>query len=372
MELERLTYTARGAASYFLDQRLDLLSYAPQPIIVRKPHIVFTFWKAPEYPQATILMRELQVRFEGDGLPIGVGLFTRPMGDVMTEKRRDFAYDPQGLNDFLQAAVDTDMPVFINTSGMQWTEVAYSRSPLLGKLEARAENLLRYSDGTRVKRKLQPPGDKLHGLFGSDANGVLYLSPSAPEVRDYRERNLAQMAEAIKPFSDQHPDLFLGVSTENEVDSPGVWITGGKKLAAADEKSKKWDVINVLRRNIKIFQDAGLPNIYTNQSLEDAVNRASSLWTAASEGSNIGITTWRRGNMKLYSQTQVLAGGVGIKWALVVSNPLSLSEYANFWELQQAIYCRPAFIGLFNWWPHFWGYSVRGMPLEAAIKAFTR
>ena len=372
MELERLAYTARGALSYYMDQKPDAYPVKPQYDQKRNTHIVFTFWKAPEYPQAKMLMRELQARFKGDGLPIGVGLFTRPMGDVTAEKKRDFAYDPQGLNDFLQAAVDTDMPVFINTSGMQWTEVAYKGSPLLRHLEERGPNWMKLEDGSRVKRKLQPPGTLLRGLFGSDSNGVLYLSPGSPEVKYYRERNLAQMAEAIKPFSDQYPDLFLGVSTENEVDYPGKWITGGKKLAAADEERKKWDVRNVLKRNIKIFQDAGLPNIYTNQSVEDAVNRGSPLGTAALEGSNIGITTWRRGNMKLYNQTQSLAGGAGIKWALVVSNPLSLSEYENFWELQQAIYCRPAFIGLYNWWPHFWGYSIRGMPIERAVRSFTK
>lgn len=307
------------------------------------------------------------------GWPIGAGLFTRPMGDV--SEGIDYAYKPEKINKFLKAAVETQMPVFFITSGMHWTEVCYRESPLLRMLEAREDCLMRFVDGTRVPRKLQPPGDYLHGHFGSDKNGVLYLSHHSLSVKMYRERNLAQMAAVVAEFADHHPNLFLGISPENEVDYPGEWITGGRKVDdGADLSSRQRTVTRVLRRNVEIFLDAGIPKdkIYTNQSVEDEESRASPLSTADIPDSNIGITVWRTGNFKLYNQARNLADERGKRWALVLTNPLSLNPKVNAAELGAAIDCGPDIIGLYNWWPHFWGYSIRGMPLAKAVETFTR
>lgn len=373
MKLERLLYTAKGLVSYALDGRSERNLNFSQPHFRGKPHIVFTFWDAPEYGQSVTLMRELRHRFAGEGLPIGAGLFIRPMGDVL--EGRDYAYDLAKLNSFLKAATYISTPVFIITSGMHWTEVSYKQSPLLRMLEDRDENLMKFEDGSRVLRKLQPPGNFLHGHFGSDKNGVLYLSSHASEVRRYRERNLGQMAEVVAEFADHYPNLFLGISTENEVDYPGKWITGGKKVEdGTDDAYRQRAVMRVLRRNVEILLDAGIPKgkIFTNQSVEDAINRASPLATADIADSNIGITAWRTGNFDLYRQARNLAWERGKRWALVLTNPLSLNARVNADELRAAIEYDPDIIGLYNWWPHFWGYSIRGMPLAKAVETFTR
>lgn len=374
MKLERILYTIRGPASYALDlrnhQRSGDSSASPYRI---KPHIVFTFWDAPEYTEAFKLMGELRHRFGGEGLPIGAGLFTRPMGDVSVG--RDYAYDPRKLNMFLKAAAVTRTPASIITGGMHWTESTYAESPLLRMLEAREDCLMRFVDGTRVPRKLQPPGGYLRGYFGSDKNGVLYLSHNSWAVKMYRERNLGQMATVVAEFARNYPYLFLGISTENEVDYPGEWITGGKKIDDdADWEFRQRTVMRVLRRNVEIFLDAGIPKnkIYTNQSVEDEENRASPLATADIPDSNIGITTWRTGNFKLYRQAKNLAEERGKRWALVLTNPLSLNSRVNAEELRAAIDCGPDIIGLYNWWPHFWGYGIRGMPLVKAVESFTK
>lgn len=376
MGLERIPYTIRGAVSYALDlsnlQRRGNSGESPYKYR-GVPHIVFTFWDAPEYVETTKLMSELRYRFRGEGLPIGAGLFTRPMGDVLAG--RDYAYDPRKLNMFLKAAADTRTPVFIITSGMHWSEVSYKQSPLLRMLEKGDDRVMKFEDGSRVPRKLQPPGNYLRGYFGSDKNGVLYLSHDSPGVKLYRERNLRQMADAVTEFTRRHPNLFLGISTENEVDYPGEWITGGKKVDdGADGAYRQRTVMRVLRRNVEILLDAGIPKakIFTNQSVEDGINRASPLATADIADSNIGITTWRTGNFDLYRQARNLAWERGKRWALVLTNPLSLNARVNADELRAAIAYYPDIIGLYNWWPHFWGYSIRGMPLAKAVETFTR
>lgn len=368
MAFERLHYTARGAVSYLKDysQRTCQLS-TRIPHFEEKgdlPTIVFTFWYPPSPIQAKYLMNELHRKFKDCKLPIGVGLFTRPMGDVKKSIYDDHDYDSTGLTNFLEAAVETSTPVFINTSGMQWTEVAYQQSPLLQMLESRPENLMMLSNGKRVQRKLQPPGNLLRGRLGSDPNGVLYLSPHANEVKDYRYRNLFQMAAAIYPFADKHPELFLGISTENETDYPGSWITGNETV---EETHQIAVVKNLLRANIRTFQKAGLTKIYTNQSVEDASHRASPLETADIPESQIGITAWRTGNEALYKQTAEMAQKANKDWALVITNPLSLNQETNIQAIQSALKFNPRFIGLYNWWPHFWGYGIRGLALEKAI-----
>ncbi len=374
MEFDRVAYTVLGAAKYSLDKLRRKPTGSPRDNPQREnPHIVFTFWDAPTYPQSVALMYELHSKFGENGLPIGAGLFVRPMGDIKTED--DYSYDPTKLENFLRAAAYTYTPVFIITSGMHWTEVAYKKSPLLRMLEASDGNLMRYEDGTRVQRKLQPPGGFLDGHFGSDRNGVLYLSQLAPEVKRYRERNLDQMAKVVGEFAGRYPNLFLGISTENEVDYPGKWITGGKKVdGGADNTLRQFTIARVLRRNVEIFLDAGIPvtRIYTNQSVEDEENRASPLSTANIPDSNIGITAWRTGKFDLYRRARNLAQERGKRWALILTNPLSLDQRINAEELTAAIECGPDIIGLYNWWPHFWGYGIRGMPLEKAVQTFTR
>lgn len=384
MAFERLLYTGAGALSYLKDRPKDILETIP--IATRKdlPRFVFTYWNTPSLEDETILsMNDLHSRFEG--LPIGAGLFVRPMGDVVPEE--DYVYNPRKLNRFLEAADTTSTPVFIITSGMHWTEVANSKSPLLRMLEQKDENLMKYQDGSRVQRKLQPPGNLLRGCLGSDRNGVLYLSPFAKDVVKYRARNLYQLANAIKPFADEHPDIFLGISVENEVDFPGNWITKGKEVQGGWHNSctdpeaeteipfesiKSNAVRHILQQNVDIFRSAGLTKIYTNQSFEDAENRGSPLSTADIEGSNIGITTWRTGNQDLYN---IVCGWAKYKdknWALVISNPLSLDISKNIQELKDAIQYKPTIIGLYNWYPHFWGYGIRGMALEKALKSLAR
>lgn len=375
MEIDRAIYTARGALAYHLDRGSSSPIYTKQDG-KKGPHIVFNFWYAPEYHKAKELLGDLKARFSGDGLPIGVGLFVRPMGDVIVgEDLFYYSYNPQGTLGFLEAAVESEMPIFINTCGMQWTEVAYAKSPLIRMLERRVKNQMRYEDGTRVQRKLQPPANYLPGaflrsLFRADANGVVYFSNYVPLVQAYRERSLHLMAEAVAPFAKKHPELWLGISTENEVDFPGVWITGGKKLAVYGDR--EMEVKRVLKRNVEIFQEAGLARIYTNQSVEDAENRGSPLSTTVIDGSEVGITVWRTANHDLYRETQSLAQKYGRRWAIPIMNPLSLSYEANVRELKVAIDFGPDLIGVYCWWPHFWGYDIKGLPLERAIKSLTR
>ncbi len=373
MAFERARFTAEGAISY-LQNGPEIFPTNTQVVTKENlPRFVFTFWDVPQGNQPEVLMNELHGRFKD--LPLGVGVFVRPMGDVIPEE--DYAYNPRKLKAFLEAAVTTSTPVLIITSGMHWTEVAYSKSALIRMLEQKEENLMKYRDGSRVQRKLQPPGNLLRGLLGTDANGVLYLSHYAEEVVKYRQRNLSQLADAVKPFADARPDLFLGISAENEVDYPGNWITKGKQIddglpdsEIPFEDFKTKVVRDILRKNVDIFRSAGLTKIYTNQSFEDAGTRGSPLETTDIEGSNIGITAWRTGNQDLYGIMQGWAKYKGKNWALIISNPLSLNIATNIGELNAAIEYQPDFIGLYNWWPHFWGYGIRGMPLEEALKSF--
>lgn len=370
MGLERALYTAAGAFASVVPFEQESSDLTPKYALGDKPHIVFSFWDVPSEKKTGSLFVELKRKFEGNGLPIGVGLFTRPMGDVHEVDNR---YNPEKLQRFLDVCVNTNMPVFINTSGMHWTDVAYQRSSLIHMLEQNPKNLLYYTDGTRVQRKVQPPGNILKGLFGSDRNGVVYFSPFASEVNDYHSRNLFDMAQTMRAFQEDNPQLYLGTSTPNEIDVPGNWITGGKSIDwSQSHGSVERIVYEQVSQSVAILTEAGLTNIYTNQSLEDGVARGSTLHTADVAGSNIGITAWKTGNEQLFAVTEDLARKKNKNWALAITNPLSLDVNTNIQALQAALRHNPTFIGIYNWWPHFWGYGVRGMPLEAAIKVFTK
>lgn len=377
--LEKAEYMFIGAVA----DKLDLNRRFHHPFHVEpvrpKTRILFTFWYAPEYKIAKSLLEDLGDRFLGNGLEIGVGLFTRPMGDVQGE---DFDYDSGGLEEFCEAAIRTSMPVAFYTSGYQWTEVAYKKSPLLAKLEERDENLLKFKDGTRVPRKLQPPAQYipgfLRGPLGLDQNGVLYLNPNSSEFMDYRYRNLSQYASRVAQFfAKDYPDLYLGISTENEIDYPGFWITKGREVDVGEHNEKtdyafKYNkVVSILQREVDIFKEAGLTNIYTNQSVEDAKNRASPLATADIPGANIGITAWRRGNRELFVRANTLAKQRNKKWALQVTNPSSLDYVDCDKEFLCMLQNDPAFIGFYNWWPHFPRYGIKGLALERVIRDHT-
>ena len=373
-KLHRLAYTAVGFAAHHLDEmRVKTPPPKQQSTHSEGPHILFTFWDAPSYERSKVLLDELQGKFAGNGLDIGAALFVRHMGNVGREPK--YEYDKNHIWGFCNAAVDTGTKVFFITSGTHWTEVVAQPSPLLRMLEGEDDNLMKYDDGTRIPRVLQPPSNylpkPLRGMFGTDRNGVLYLSHHSPEVETYDERNLRLLAESVKVFANLHPELYLGISIKNEVDYPGHWITRGKKLE--DEDLDRVEVVKgVLAKNVEIFRDVGLTNIYTNQSVEDAENRGSPLSTAFIEGANVGITTWRTGNINTYHQAAELAMEHSVDWALPICNPLAFTLDANLFELVSAVHLNPKFIGVYNWWPHFTGYGVRGMALEQALRNLTR
>lgn len=388
--VQRAAYTAKGAINYHIDRRETFDNPKSQP---RKkgPHVIFNFWYAPPYQKSRELMEELLGRFAGNGLPIGVGLFIRPMGDV---KPNGFDYDPESMQGFLQAAHELSLPTVLQTSGDHWTEVAYKVSPLIRMLEADSNNLMQYINGSRVQRKLQPPGSVLKGRFGSDFNGVVYFSYHSAEVAHYRERNLGQAARAAAEIDSKYTDLLLAMSIEQERDYPGIWITGRKKAGQAGyelpsrqafakaqvgrnltfAEFKEETVRRVMRADVEILRRAGISGekIYTNQSVEDSVNRASPITTADIPNSNGGITTWGLGNGDLYREMKKMAVRRGKKWALMVTNSLSFSESANREELESVLRYDPEFIGGYCWEPHFPGYVIRGMAFERAIKSRTR
>lgn len=373
--LHRMAYTGVGYAAHYLDEMRVKPPITSNSSNQEGPHILFTFWDAPGYRKSRELMEELQGKFGGSGLPIGIGLFVRPWANVLS-RSIDYVYDRNHNTGFKEAAAETKTPVLFIAAGMQWNEVTYPKSPLLQKLEERDENLMRYADGTRVQRVFQPPSDKLpsalRGLFGTDKNGVVYLDYNAPEVEHYREKNLRLVAKDIQDFARNYPGLYLGACVENEVDFPGTWVTGDRELEVGSQEDRIEIVREVLETNVRIFKEAGLTNIYTNQSIEDAENRGSPLSTAFIEGANVGITTWKTGNISTFNQAAELAKQHGVNWALPITNPLSFTEHANLVELTNAKLFNPKFIGFYNWWPHFPGYGVRGMVLEKVIKALTK
>ncbi len=374
MDLDKARYVLEGVAGYYIDHNsfspeLPQNSSDPNTAL---PHILFNFWYPPEEQKAEKYFRELQNRFQGDKCPIGAGVFVRPAGDVLAEK--DYEYDPEGLEGFFEAAIKTDMPVWINVSGIQWTEVCYKSSPLLRRLETKSENLMWLKDGNQVPTKLQPPADILPGFlrgrFGFDGNGVTYFDYQAPEVQEYHERNLAQMAEVVSDFAGSYPKLFLAITTGNETDGPGQWIIRNRQVRG--HEGGEGVVRERLERDVQIYQEAGLSHIYTNQSVADAETRWSPLSTANIEGANIGVTAWGLGNEALYMETAMLAWQKRKTWAVPVMNPRSLDYESCTDELGRAIFWKPDAVGIYNWWPHFWGYGVRGLPLQNAIRSFTR
>ena len=363
--LDRALYTIEGAFNYHLDSLRNkrLAGRTPGQTLVggNKTQLFFHFWYVPDSKEETKrLMNELQVRFASCTLPIGASVFVRPKGDV--NPNDDYSYDSRKLEYFLGVAKKMGMQVGIVTSGMHWTEVAYYKSPLIRMLEQDSANLMYLEDEISVPRKFQPPGQLLRGFLGSDRNGVVYLSPDSEQVRHYRERNLAQMAQLVGT----HPEQVRYITTENEVDLPGTWIIGERKVIEPE-----LSVEEILQQNVGIFHEAGIPPeiIYTCQSIEDPETRSSNLPTTNIPGSQIGITIWRTGNGEDYKRVAELAGSQNKNWALVVTNPLSRRIDVNLAEINATLEHSPSFIGFYNWWPHFWGYGIRGMALEEAIKS---
>lgn len=388
-EIDRGIYTVVGAGAYGLDQLRWIYTAGPRSTSHKEgPRIGFIFWDAPDFSESVRLLNELHYKFDGTGLEIAAGLNLTPWGTVSGEDK-NFRYDTRGINRFGEACVVTNTKLYYINSGMQWNDVSHPKSPLLEKLESRDENRMKYEDGSPVQRVLQPPSNRLpkrfQGMFGSDKNGVLYLSYHAPEVRDYREQNLHGVAEAIASFAKAHHDLYLGTCLENEVDFPGAWIAGDKttdwgEFARRERERRGLDlgefnlatVQEVLETNVRIFAEHGVTKLYTNQSIEDAEHRSSPLSTALVEGANVGVTAWRMGNRELYVGASELAKANGRRWALPIFNPLSLIDVDIITEFQRILSYQPDLIGIYNWWPHFPGYGVRGLPLEGVVKAYTR
>lgn len=417
----RAVYTGIGFLRHHLDEVLhpkpqdqELKALAPihNPYDSSKTYILFSFWYAPRYEETRRRFLELKSRFaiSGDTVSIGASCFVRTMADVKSVEH-DYGFDGSGLEGFLRAAQDTNMPVFIIPSGIQWSEVVYNKSPLIEMLERDSKNCMFFNDNTKVPRRYQPPADigLIRKLGIGDSNGVVYLSMYSPQVVKYQERNLKEMANIVADFSQGRPDLFIGVCVENEVDFPGEWV-GGDRFAdygfyavhefrkyvekrfkeyweglepprVFDPNDKFWkelwqpfrvdSVITRIKASVDILKSAGITadKIYTHQSVEDAYKRASPLETADIEHSQIGIASWRTGNSELFDDVNELAKSKQKKWALLAFNPLS--DYTGcYQELEDAYENGAHIINAYNWWPHFLGYGIRGMPFERAIEDF--
>lgn len=438
----RAVYTGVGFLRHYLDEVLrpkprdsELRDLAPiqNHYDESKTYVLFIFGYAPPYEKAERLFLELKSRFvvSGDIALIGASCSVRTMADVKGAEE-DYRFDGKSLEGFLEAAEETNMPVFIISSGIQWSEVVYNKSPLIKMLESDLDNCMLFNDGKRVPRRLQPPADipvigKIIGKSGlGDRNGVVYLSMHSPQVLKYQERNLREMADIVADFNKKNPDLLIGVSVENEVDFPGTWIRKdrfadygfyavrafrnyvekrfdgnwkrfceefpGPSSKCTDfralepprvykEGDEFWEdlwqsfrvdsVINRVKASVDILRSAGIPSnkIYTHQSVEDAYKRASPLETADIDGSQIGVACWRTGNSELFARVNELAKSKQKKWALLTFNPLS--DYQGCCqELEFALANNVHIINAYNWWPHFLGYGVRGMPFEKALKDF--
>ncbi len=404
--LDRGVFAVRGALSYYLSGLSGSGVHSSNHPVAegsRPIYILPSFWYAPDKRTAARELREMKMRLgEGnDRFRLGVSVFVRHMGDVAGN---DFHYGPSSLEGFFEACISERVPVFINPSGVQWTEVAYRESPLIKKLMQSNENrvMLKDSEGNifPAPRKRQP------GF--QDKNGLSYLCMYSPEVQHYWNRNLAELAGVVSSFASQNPGLFVGMSTENEKDLPGKWA-GGRVLGSdynSDYNSHfvsahhsaqyggndiSWNgfrVFSVRLRNIlsaNILRAAGIPKerIYTHISTEDAETRASPLEVGiVGSAGNLGVVWWGAGKFPSDSLAAAKSAAVGAGnsfgtpycqgFGILAANPLSFSPAASRIFLEEAVQLGANPIVLYCWWPHFVGYGIKGLPLESAVRDLLR
>ncbi|MBI2574978.1 hypothetical protein HYV82_03780 [Candidatus Woesearchaeota archaeon] len=402
--LDRLVFSAVGAAAYYASglvrrEVADSNSGQAGGRGDSPAYILPAFWYAPDRKAAVREIQDMKrLLGEGNGrFRLGVSVFVRHMGDVAG---KDFHYDPSSLEAFLDVCVNEGTPVFINTGGVQWTEVAYRESPLIQKLMQSPENRVILKDGEGnvfpAPRKRQP------GF--QDRNGLSYLCMYSPEVQHYWNRNLSELADVVSAFSSQYPGLFVGMSTENETDLPGKWA-GGRVLGSdynsdynrhfvSAYKAASCEGNNISQNDFRVFSvrlrnilsanmllAAGIPKnrIYTHISTEDAETRASPLEVGiVGSAGNLGVVWWGAGHFPSGSlaaakNSAVGAGnGFGVPYCqgfgILASNPLSFSPAASRAFLEEAIRLCANPIVPYCWWPYFTGYGIKGLPFESALR----
>ncbi len=406
--LDRLVFSAVGALAYHASGLFHLqvphqssgLHRGSGRVNDDDPvYILPAFWHAPDRKTAARELQGMKRRLGvgNGGFRLGVSVFVRHMGDVAG---KDFHYDASSLETFLDVCVHEGTPVFINTSGVHWTEVAYHESPLI--------QMLMQDNGNRVMLKVADdkfiPAPRTRQPGFQDRNGLSYLCMYSPEVNHYWNRNLRQLADVVSAFSSQYPNLFVGMSTENETDLPGEWA-GGRLLGsdynsdynrhfvsaynAAQHEGNNisrngFRVFSVRLRNIlsaNILFAAGIPRekIYTHVSTEDAENRASPLEVGiVGSAGNLGIVWWGAGHFPPDSLAAAKSAAVGAGseygmmsckgFGILASNPLSFSRGASMAFLNEAVSLGANPIVPYCWWPYFTGYGIKGLPFERAAR----
>ncbi|MDI6689731.1 MAG: cell wall-binding repeat-containing protein [Actinomycetota bacterium] len=257
-------------------------------------------------------------------------------------RAQDFEFDPTNLNNILNLAKETNLPVVIVFNGGPWGGTV-RRDPSVNAivyLEQNPMNCQWKDDGT-------VPRDEMGTIPG--LGRLLTYNNLNTEIRRYQERNFKAAATIIAQFYRERPDLLIGVNTDAEIFMSPFYYTdynpdtirefrefekakfGGDLSAfnrAMETSFKSWEEVGPPRpafgepiagnpraeewtnfrirlvdiqvqREVDWFREVGLPasRIYTHQTVRtdnpfwSRYFLASPLETASVDGGCIGITT---------------------------------------------------------------------------------
>ncbi len=397
-----------------------------------KPEYANTFYLTPnyevtkdydvDYDNLTDLKKKL-----GSSKYAKVGFMgvSRYMNETKGPKE-DYEFDPSLLEYILKLSADTDLPVVIVLNGGPWGNVIHDpETDVLEYLEKDDKNCQWKDDGT-------VPDDEQGPVPG--LNRILTYNHFNTEVRKYQKRNLQAAVRVIADFAEEHPELFIAITTDPEIFmSPfyyadynpdtikefvefekGKYGDISEFNQAMGTKFSSWDKVDPPRpyqnkgdaqqgnplweewTEFRIFlvdqfvqdevdwaREAGLSasRIYTHQTVRFDNPHwmkyilASTIKTAQVENGSLGITTLQElcFDRDLFAQ----AKRASANWGNFEFNPAreDKQDYDTFMKALRTIYeYRPHIVA-----PYMWlnpgsepFYTIKGSEFEKALKDFIK
>jgi len=413
---------------------LGAIVVALSPLPAKAASYENTFYIAPVYEVSRNnysadygALTDLRARLGtgGEYAKIGFTSVSRYMNET-NGRANDFTFNPTLLRNILQLSVDTNLPVIIVLSGGPWGDVAVPENPEVNAIDFLELDInnCQWKDDNTV------PGDNAYPVKG--LGRLLTLNNYNSVVKAYRKRNFQAAAREIYTWAQQHPDLFLGITTDPEVFMSPYYFSdynpqtiqefrdyerrkfggsiaafnkamGGTRLRSFDEidpprpslghpmggnpLGEEWTdfraflVDNDVQQQVNWAREVGLPanKIYTHQTVradEPAWNRyllASPLYTAHVEGGSIGITTLQDMvfNQSLFSQAKSMSPN----WGIFEYNPTKPSgtDYNTYIRALQFAWDNGVHIISAYTWSQESNelfYNIKGSAFETAIRDF--
>ncbi|MDI6892247.1 MAG: carboxypeptidase-like regulatory domain-containing protein [Actinomycetota bacterium] len=340
-------------------------------------------------------------------------------------RANDFTFDPTLLKNILRLSIEMNLPVVITLSGGPWGDVGVPENPevnLIDHLEQDINNC-QWRDDNAV------PSDSDYPTKG--LGRLLTLNNYNSVVKAYRKRNFQAAVREIYNFSLEHPDLFLGITTDPEVFMSPFYFSDynpqtiqefrdyerrkyggsisafnramGTSLRSFDELDpprpcfgqamggnplgEEWTnfrtflVDHDVQSQVNWAREVGIPayKIYTHQTVRRdnptwcRYLLCSPLYTAHVEGGSIGITTLQ----DLCFNSELFADALRLSpnWGIFEYNPSKPegTSYETYTRALQLAYDHRAHIICPYLWNHESNepyYNIQGTPFERAIRDF--